>query len=66
MENNNNNEEKEKTLTEIRLSLGEAWMFCCDCGVKLYSFDGFNDKMINCPTPKECKEQNRKNHSRFL
>jgi hypothetical protein len=32
----------------IRLSLGEAWMYCEDCGAKLYSFDGDKDASQKC------------------
>lgn len=34
---------------EIRLSLGEAYMMCNQCGAKLYSFDGDTDASRNCP-----------------
>lgn len=34
--------------------IGEAWMFCLDCGGRLYKFDGDNDNAIKCPTPNEC------------
>jgi len=40
-----------------RLQLGEAWMFCNDCGAKLYSFDGEEDKDIGCPHKDKCKEE---------
>jgi hypothetical protein len=42
------------------LDYGEAWMWCSDCGGKLYSFDGNEDKNIKCPTKKECQEENSK------
>jgi len=31
-----------------RLSMGEAWAICGSCGVKLYSFDGQEDKITQC------------------
>lgn len=45
---------REMTKTEVRIYLGEAWMFCRDCGGKLYSFDGHKDAAISCPTKNEC------------
>lgn len=32
-----------------RLDLGEAWMWCSECGSKLYSFDGIKDQERGCP-----------------
>jgi len=35
-----------------RLKMGEAFMMCNDCGARLHSFDGYQDKGINCPYEK--------------
>lgn len=32
-----------------RQMMGEAYMMCNDCGAKLWSFDGKEDKDIRCP-----------------
>lgn len=48
---------EEPTPGEIRLSLGEAWMYCSDCNAKLYSFDGVKDTCRKCPHPKECEDE---------
>jgi len=32
-----------------RLRMGEAYMMCHDCGARLYSFDGNDDKSTGCP-----------------
>lgn len=40
---------EEPNCNEIRLSLGEAWMMCNECGARLYSFDGYEDKDRRCP-----------------
>lgn len=50
--------EKQRHLT--RLQLGEAFMHCSDCGGKLYSFDGDQDRARPCPHPKKCKEENER------
>ena len=42
--------ENQPSYYEMRLRYGEAYMFCEDCGVKLYSFDGNKDASRNaCP-----------------
>lgn len=46
------------TPSQRRRLVGEAWMHCSDCGAKLYSFDGEEDKGIPCPHPKKCREEN--------
>lgn len=33
----------------IRLLMGEAWLWCEDCGAKLFSFDGNKDVSRKCP-----------------
>lgn len=43
--------------TDNRLALGEAWMWCNDCGAKLYSFDGKADNSRPCPNKKECLDK---------
>lgn len=45
----NEDTDKKPTLTEIRNSLGEAYMWCEDCGARLYSFDGNKDASRRCP-----------------
>jgi hypothetical protein len=42
-------EKKQLSQYEARLCLGEAWMWCVDCGAKLYSFDGNEDGSRKCP-----------------
>jgi hypothetical protein len=46
---------KERDRTKERLTLGEAWMWCNECGAKLYSFDGHDDKDKRCPYKKDSK-----------
>jgi hypothetical protein len=36
-----------------RLLLGEAYMFCRECGARLYSFDGKEDADMDCPYKKD-------------
>lgn len=48
-------EPKTPTYYEIRLQMGEAYMFCEDCGAKLYSFDGHQDASRKCPYQKAGK-----------
>ena len=45
------------TFAEARLLCGEAHMMCNECGARLYSFDGDQDKDRSCPTPKECYDE---------
>ena len=40
---------------KTRLSSGEAWMICEDCGARLYSFDGCKDTSRKCPYMKNGK-----------
>ncbi len=40
-----------------RFYFGEAWMMCRECGARLYSFDGNEDKDKNCPYKKDYKGQ---------
>lgn len=40
---------------ENRLAMGEAWMWCNECGSKLYSFDGHKDRDIKCPYADACR-----------
>lgn len=40
-----------------RLLMGEAFMMCSDCGGKLYSFDGDQDRGRPCPHPQKCSEE---------
>jgi hypothetical protein len=44
---------KEKTMRSRRLTLGEAYMFCKECGAKLHSFDGTEDAYQACPYKKD-------------
>ena len=32
---------------------GEAYMMCLDCNGKLWSFDGYEDRIITCPYLKD-------------
>ena len=43
--------EKDTNITyrQSRLECGEAYMMCNECGARLYSFDGTEDKSRNCP-----------------
>ena len=41
--------------TENRLTLGEAYMLCNECGAKLYSFDGNKDADKPCPYIKDSR-----------
>lgn len=36
-----------------RLELGEAYMICRECGARLYSFDGSQDRDTQCPYKKD-------------
>jgi hypothetical protein len=47
--------QQKMTNTELRLAMGEAYMFCEDCGAKLYSFDGNMDASKRCPYMKHGK-----------
>ena len=49
-------DKENQTAGEIRLSLGEAWMYCSDCNARLYSFDGYRDTARKCPHLKECED----------
>jgi len=40
-----------------RLEVGNAWMWCNECGAKLYEFDGDDDKDKACPYVKDSKGQ---------
>lgn len=35
-----------------RLDLGNAWMWCAECGAKLWDFDGYEDQSRRCPYKK--------------
>lgn len=46
-----------------RLDLGNAWMWCNECGAKLYEFDGDSDRDKPCPYVKDkgrCTEKLKK------
>lgn len=35
-----------------RLDLGNAWMWCAECGAKLWEFDDYEDQSRRCPYKK--------------
>jgi len=38
-----------KERNDLRLYLGNAWMYCNECGAKLHDFDGDKDADRSCP-----------------
>ncbi len=47
--------DQEPARESVRLFLGEAWMMCHECGAKLWSFDGHEDRSRSCPCMKRGK-----------
>lgn len=51
-------EDQEKLKIPDRRLMGEAWMWCSECGARLHSFDGYEDDAMSCPFPSECEARN--------